>query len=77
VLFFFGIQEIFSIVLDWLPKFEDVVEKKGSSVPRVVAASVLGLALIGGGVWWITHEDKKVPMVTALVHCLQRTSRAV
>ena len=68
VLFFFGIQEIFSIVLDWLPKFEDVVEKKGSSVPRVVAASVLGLAVIGGGVWWITHEDKKVPMVTALVH---------
>src|SRR5262245_38261060 len=41
VLFFFGIQEIFTIVLDWMPHIEDAVEKKGKLVPRIIGACVL------------------------------------
>jgi hypothetical protein len=68
LLFFFGIQEIFSIILDWLPRIEAAVEdaksKKGSAWPRIVIASVMGLAAIGGGVWWMVHANAKAPMAT-------------
>jgi hypothetical protein len=60
LLFFFGIQEIFSIVLDWLPEIDDVVEKRRSQLPRTVFASLLGLATIGAGAWWMHREDAKV-----------------
>lgn len=62
VLFFFGIQEIFSIVLDWMPQIEDAAQKKGRSLPRIVTGCVLGLIVIGAGVWWMTREDAAIPV---------------
>ena len=68
LLFFFGIQEIFSIILDWLPRIEAAVEdakgKTGSAMPRIVFASILGLLSIGGGVWWMTSDDTKASVAT-------------
>ncbi|HKW15731.1 MAG TPA: hypothetical protein VJS69_14695 [Candidatus Krumholzibacteria bacterium] len=67
ILFFFGIQEIFSIVLDLLPEIDDAAQKKGSSLSRVITACVLALAVIGGGVWWMTREDTKAPVAGPVV----------
>jgi hypothetical protein len=66
-LFFFGIQEIFTVVLDWLPDIEDAVEKKGSSVPRIVAVCVLVVAVVGAGAWWIMRDDKQAIVVSGPV----------
>ncbi len=59
VLFFFGLQEIFSITLDWLPRVEAAVGKKGSGsmVPRIAFVSILGAVAIGAGAYWLNRED--------------------
>jgi hypothetical protein len=67
-LFFFGIQEIFTVVLDWLPDIQDTVEKKGSAVPRVVAACVLGVVVVAAGAWWMTRDDTVVPVAGPVLH---------
>jgi hypothetical protein len=65
VLFFFGLQEIFSITLDWLPRVEAAVGRKGrgSLVPRVVFVSMIGAVVIGAGAFWLNHEDARAPVV--------------
>jgi hypothetical protein len=67
VLFFFGIQEIFSVVLDWLPRIEDAVDKTGAGWSRTILASVLGLVAIGAGVWWISRDDAQIPIAPPVV----------
>jgi len=58
VLFFFGIQEVFSVILDWLPRVEAVVAKKrGSALPRIVVPIVLVGVVLGAGAFWIATKN--------------------
>lgn len=72
-LFFFGVQEIFAVTMDWLPRVEAAVEemagtRKRRMLPRVIFVSVLALALIGAGAYWITRDDS-LPAVTGVLAC--------
>ena len=72
-LFFFGIQAIFSIVMDWLPRVEEAVEqavgKKRAGATRVIFASVLGVAIIGAGAWWMMRDGGEPVAVAAVMAC--------
>ncbi len=61
VLFFFGVQEVFSIIMGWVPQVEAAVAAasggKRSHVPRTVVAVVIGVAVMGAGVWWYVRQD--------------------
>lgn len=70
ILFFFGMQEVFSVIMGWLPRVEAaVVAASGgrrSRAPRLVVAAVLGVAVIGAGVFWYVREDR-APVVPPVV----------
>ena len=70
VLFFFGVQEVFSVIMDYLPKVEAAVSAasrgKPSFLPRIVVATLLGVMVIGVGVWWYLRQDS-APVVAAAV----------
>jgi len=68
VIFFFGIQEVFSVVMAWLPSIDEAAHKKGSSWPRIVFASALGVAVIAGGIWWIRRDDARQPEQHPVFH---------
>lgn len=73
ILFFFGIQEIFAIIMGWLPKVEAAVSAasggKRSLAPRVALATMLGAALIGAGVWWYLRQDNGPALVPVVDAC--------
>lgn len=62
VLFFFGVQEIFLVLIGWFPVAEAAVAtasgRPRSYGPRVAAAGLLGAALIGAGVVWYVRNDR-------------------
>jgi len=70
VLFFFGVQEVFSIIMAWIPRVEAAVAAasggKRSHIPRTVIATVLGVAVIGAGVFWYVRQDA-TPVAAAVI----------
>ena len=71
LLFFFGIQEIFAATLDWIPKIEQAVSKRGETTGfvRGVLITVLVAAALGGGILWLRSQDGAAPIVTSVDAC--------
>jgi hypothetical protein len=70
VLFFFGIQEVFSVIMGWLPRVEAAVAAasggRRSLFPRMMTAAVIVVALAGAGVFWYVRQDR-APMVGPVI----------
>jgi hypothetical protein len=67
VLFFFGIQEIFAVTLDWIPRIEEAVTKRhGSSrALRATLISVLVVAALAAGAYTLRQQDELAAPVVA------------
>jgi hypothetical protein len=69
LIFFFGLQEIFSIVIALLPRVEEAVsEKRGSRLPLAVATA-LGVVVIAAGVYWLARDDQPAVAGPVLATC--------
>jgi len=70
VLFFFGVQEVFSVIMGWVPRVEAAVAAasggRRSHVPRVMVAAAVVVAVIGAGVWWHVRQDR-APVASPVV----------
>ncbi|HEX6790162.1 MAG TPA: hypothetical protein VF247_02530, partial [Candidatus Krumholzibacteria bacterium] len=72
LLFFFGIQEIFAVTVDWIPRIEEVVSKKKGRAPgfvTTVLVTVLVLVAMGAGVLWLRSQDVAPPVATTVDVC--------
>lgn len=72
VCFFFGVQEVFAIIMGWLPTVAAAVhapESKSSRAPRIVAACVLAGVVIGAGAWWVVRHDRAPEEATIVDAC--------
>jgi hypothetical protein len=61
VLFFVGIQELFSVSTRALPRVQAAIdsaaESKGSAWPRIALVGTLALLLAGAGAYWLARSD--------------------
>lgn len=64
ILFFLGVQELFAVIVDGLPRFEDAVMKHSGrgTIMRGIIVSTLVLALIAAGAFWLRREDTRAPV---------------
>ena len=71
ILFFFGIQEIFAAIVDWLPRIEHTVTRRSESslFVRGVLVTVLTLAVIGAGVLWLDRHEVHTPVTRVVTAC--------
>jgi hypothetical protein len=73
ILFFFGVQEIFSVIMGWIPKVEAAVAAasggRRSNLPRIVAAAVIGAAVIGAAVFWYLRQDRALVVTSVVEAC--------
>jgi hypothetical protein len=73
VLFFFGVQEVFSVIMAWVPRVEAAVAAvsggKRSHLPRVMVAVAVCVMVIGAGVWWYVRQDRTPAESSAIEAC--------
>lgn len=73
ILFFFGIQEIFAIILGWLPRMEAAGSAssggKRSLAARGTVACALGLVVVGASVGWYLREENAAVPVSVIDAC--------
>ena len=72
VLFFFGIQEIFAVILGALPQVEAAMEAaagKRSALPRILLASIVVAVVAGAGAFWYMRQDEKPVATDVIMAC--------
>jgi len=69
LLFFFGIQEIFSVVMMRLPAVEAAVAKERSNRPRVAMATALGVVIVAAGAYWLARNDRPAAATAGVDAC--------
>lgn len=70
VLFFFGVQEIFAVIVGWIPEVEARVAAasggRRSPWPRIAVVTVVVLAVAGAGAAWWVRQDR-APAAASLI----------
>jgi hypothetical protein len=70
ILFFFGIQEIFAIIMGWIPRVEAAVAAvsggRRSHLPRAMFATAIIALLVGAGIYWYVRYERS-PTVSPIV----------
>jgi hypothetical protein len=65
VVFFLGLQEMFSLFIGWMPHATPVAANgpagRGGLAPRIALVVVLGGVAVGAGAWWFRGQDRTPP----------------
>lgn len=66
IVFFVGIEELFSLIARGLPEArEDRIEVRRSRWPRVAVIGGLALVLVAGGSYWLSRDDEALAVAPA------------